>query len=136
MINKCKERIFAIASDLAYPAVEIETALKFFDLQNRITHPPGTWDSAGRFYADELSSAVRNCRAPSRRYPYPEMHAARTAAHCAEMAGVDCVTHVRRIKLALDRLIEGATEQELRKLLKPGIQKRKAGNDKIEKSAA
>ena len=40
MINKCKERIFAIASDLAYPAVEIETALKFFDLQNRITHPP------------------------------------------------------------------------------------------------
>jgi len=126
VIFKHKNRAAAVAADLAYSPDEINAGFEFADRKSRRVNPPGNWDSAGRFYAEERSSSVENCCAPSRNFPFSEMKTARTAAHCAEIAGVESVTHVRRIALALEKCIDGVSEPALRKLLTPGVQKRKA----------
>ncbi|MBO9432538.1 hypothetical protein [Sulfitobacter sp. R18_1] len=126
MIVDFKNQVATVATELAYSAEEISAGFEFSDRKSRRIDPAGRWDNAGRFYAQERSSAVENCRAPSRKFPWSEMKAARTAAHCAEMAGVGNVTHVRRIALALEKCIGGASEEVLRKLLTPGVKKRKA----------
>jgi len=105
---------------------QIKAGFEFADRKSRRVNPPGNWDSAGRFYAEERSSSVENCSAPSRNFPYSEMKTARTAAHCAEIAEVESVTHVSRIALALEKCIDGVSEAALRKLLTPGVKKRKA----------
>ena len=121
-----KDKITVLATELAYSPDEIGAGFEFADRKCRRVNPPGNWDSAGRFYAEERSSSVENCCAPSRNFPFPEMKTARTAAHCAEIAGVESVTHVRRIALALEKCIGGVSEAALRKLLTPGVKKRKA----------
>ncbi len=126
MTNEIKEKIEALASELAYSQAEIAAAFEFSDRKSRRAHPPGRRDSAGRFYADERSESVETCRAPSRAFPYSEMKAARTASHCAEIIGADCVTNVRRIALSSERLANGDTVESVRKLLVTGIRKRKS----------
>lgn len=115
-----------LAGQLGYLPNEIGAGIDFADRKSRRSDPPGRWDNAGRFYARERTASVKTCRAPSRRFPYSQMKAARTAAHCAEITEASSVTHVRRIALAVDRSIEGASTADLRKLLTPGVQKRRA----------
>jgi len=120
------EALTAIALELGYQAGEIDAGIDFSNRKARRTHPEGQFDNAMRFYAAERTEAVRTCRCPSRQWPYSEMQAARTAAHCAEVHGVVNVTHVRRLGLACDRLLDGAAQDVIRRQLKPGIRKRLA----------
>ncbi|WP_347138952.1 hypothetical protein [Paracoccus sp. SSK6] len=120
-------------ADLAgYSEAEIKAGEEFFRRKSRNTNPPGSFDRAGRFTADERTEAVRTCRSPSRAYPWPEMHAARTAAHCAEVHGVpeDRLIAVRRFAKAVDRLIDGDcspdSAADAARLFKKKIKKSKA----------
>ncbi len=126
MNETINQLINTTALSLAYSSREITAAMEFHLRKTRRSNPPGTWDSAGRFYAAERTDAVEMCRAPSRAYPYSQMTAARTAAHCAELQDADCVTYVRRIALAIGRLEKGESEESIRKLLLPGVKSRKA----------
>lgn len=126
MNETIKQSINTTALSLAYSPREITAAMEFYLRKTRRSNPPGTWDNAGRFYAEERTDAVEMCRAPSRAYPYSQMTAARTAAHCAELQGADCVTYVRRIALAIRRLEKGESLESIRKLLLPGVKTRKA----------
>ena len=134
MIRDYKDKVTEFATKLAYSAEEIRAGFEFADRKSRRVHPPGSWDNAGRFYAQERSSFVESCRAPSRNYPFSEMRAARTAAHCAEIADVGSVTHVRRIALALEKCTDGLSDVALRKLLTPGVRKRNAERHPPEKT--
>jgi len=126
MNDTIQKLINTTALGLAYSSQEIDAAMEFHLRKTRRSNPPGTWDNAGRFYAAERTDAVEMCRAPSRAYPYSQMTAARTAAHCAELQDADCVTYVRRIALAIGRLEKGESEESIRKLLLPGVKIRKA----------
>lgn len=126
MTNEIKEKIEALASELAYSEAEITAAFEFADRKSRRAHPPGTRDNAGRFYAAERTNATDDCRQPSRAFPFSQMKAARTAKHCAEINGVNCVTHVSRIARALEKLADGDDKESVRKLLVTGIKKRRA----------
>jgi hypothetical protein len=119
--------IHRISTEMAYRPDVIQAGLRFARLKNRFEDPPGVFDRARRFHASERSSIVEAARTPSRAWPYSEMRAARTAAHVAEMQGcIDNVTEVRRIGEAWDRVYDGATVEDARKLLKPGIRARQA----------
>jgi len=77
------------ALECGYSEAEIAAGLEFQSRKSRKANPPGCFDQAGRFYADEETQAVRMCRTPSRAFPYSQMQAARTAAHCGFLgAGV------------------------------------------------
>ncbi|MDN7352033.1 hypothetical protein [Acetobacter senegalensis] len=76
----------------------VSAAIEYMRRKARKVHPPGTFDSAGRFYADERTAAIRSCRSPSRAWPLPEMKTARTVAHVAEVFEVgEFVTEIRQI---------------------------------------
>lgn len=124
----------ALATELLYTRAEALAALRYSDRKSRREHPPGHFDRAGRFYADERTESVLSCRSPSRAYPYPEMTAARTAAHCAELHDADNVTHVRRIATAFERLQGGATMADVRKLLMTGMRARAKAVPEVETS--
>lgn len=126
MNNNIKNTLRLIASELAYSTCEIAAGIEFADRKARHSHPSGEWDSAGRFYCDERTAAVENCRSPSRAWPFSEMTAARTAAHCAELCNAECVTHVRRLGSALDKLAADEPESRVRQFLTPGVRKRVA----------
>lgn len=128
MNETIEQSIKTTALSLAYSSPEIAAAMEFHLRKTRRSNPPGTWDNAGRFYAAERTDAVEMCRAPSRAYPYSQMTAARTAAHCAEIQGADCVTYVRRIALAIGRLEKGESVESIRKLLLSGVKSRRARN--------
>ncbi len=125
MNETIKKIINTTALSLAYSSREITAAMEFHLRKARRSNPPGTWDNAGRFYAAERTGAVEMCRAPSRAYPYSQMNAERTAAHCAELHGADCVTYVRRIALAIGKLEKGESVESIRKLLLPGVKSRR-----------
>jgi hypothetical protein len=113
------ERVRGIALRAGYTLNDINAGIAFVRRRDRIEHPPGHFDRAGRFYASERTKSVRFCRAPSRRWPYPEMHAARTAAHCAEVFGAREVLAVRRVARALDLAAAGASDAALIVALAP-----------------
>lgn len=87
-----------------YTQAETKAGLEFSARKARRTNPPGQFDSAGRFFAQERTNAVLTCRAPSRMWKFPEMNAARTAAHCAEVYGAKELLAVRRIARLRDAL--------------------------------
>lgn len=93
------------AHEAGYAEAAVNAATEFWKRKNRMSNPPGKFDSAGRFYAAEQTSRVANVRAPSRAHPYSEMQAARTAEHCAEVAGVESLD-VKRISRAIGAAIE------------------------------
>ncbi|PAK77154.1 hypothetical protein [Acetobacter fabarum] len=94
----------------------VAAAIEYMRRKARKTHPPGTFDSVGRFYADERTQAVRSCRSPSRAWPMPEMKAARTVAHVAEVFEVgDLVTEIRQIVNFADARC--ADDRDLRRLI-------------------
>ncbi|MFA8388370.1 MAG: hypothetical protein ACEPO2_22365 [Pelagibaca sp.] len=94
-----------IALSAGYSEADIQAGTEFYRRKNRLSHPPGAFDKAGRFVAAERSSRVVAARRPSRAYPYSEMAAARTAAHCAEIYCADSL-HAKRIDRAIAVLIE------------------------------
>lgn len=126
MNNNIKNTLSRIASDLAYTTCEIAAGIEFADRKARRSHPSGEWDTAGRFYSDERTAAVDGCRSPSRAWPFSQMTAARTAAHCAELYNAECVKHVRRLGSALDKLVAEEPESRVRQFLTPGVRKRAA----------
>lgn len=89
------EAIAEVAKDDLYSAEDVEAGVEFYKGKNRISNPPGSFDNADRFYADERTYHVNNCRTPSLAFTYSVMTAARTAAHCAELTGAND-TNVRR----------------------------------------
>lgn len=91
-----------------FTALEWAAGETFFRRKTRLTNPPGTFDRAGRFTAEERTKSTRCCRTPSRRWPYSEMNAARTAEHCAEVYGVDALA-VKRVYKLLKREADEAT---------------------------
>ena len=94
----------------------VAAAIEYMRRKDRKTHPPGTFDSVGRFYADERTKAVLSCRSPSRAWPFPEMKAARTVAHVAEVFEVeDFATEIRQlVNFASARC---AVRRDLRRLI-------------------
>ena len=95
-------QVRTIAAARCYSHSEVEAGLEHYRRKVRLSHPPGKWDNAKRFYASEQTTFVRQCRSPSRAWPLSEMKAARTAAHCAEIYGVEDVLAVRRVARALE----------------------------------
>jgi hypothetical protein len=87
-----------------YTKPEIRGGLEFSDRKARRTNPPGHFDRAKRFFAQERTESVLTCRSPSRAWPYPEMNAARTAAHCAEAFGAEELIAVKRVAALRDAL--------------------------------
>ena len=126
MHSELKDKLRKIASDASYSESEIAAGIEFSDRKARRTHPPGAWDRAKRFFAAERTTAVTLSRSPSRAWPLSEMQAARTAAHCAEVYQASCLTHVRRIGSALDKLAADETEDAVRLYLSGGMRKRMA----------
>jgi|GEM_PF-5417453 len=123
ILNQVSEAAFAAG----YTANEIKAGTEFHNRKNRLENPPGHFDKAGRFFASERSESVRTCRQPTRSFPYSEMHAARTAAHCAEVFEAEEPLHVKRFDKACERLKELPTEsahdaifvsRELKRILK------------------
>lgn len=94
----------------------VAAAIEYMRRKARKTHPPGTFDDAGRFYADERTKAIRSCRSPSRAWPLPEMKTARTVAHVAEVFEVeDFATEIRQIVNFAEA--RNADDCELRRLI-------------------
>ncbi len=115
-----------LATMFAYTSAEIAAAFEYIDRKERRTDPPGEFDHRGCFFAAERTIAVRFCRAPSARWPYPQLLAARTADHCAELFEVDEAKNVKRLALAFKCFRVGAPFADLRRLLTPGIRARQA----------
>jgi hypothetical protein len=62
-----------------------------------LIHPEGQFDGAGRWYPDASENLDTSChRTPSRAWPYSYLQACRTAAHCAQLIGVEEVSLVRK----------------------------------------
>ena len=62
-------------------------------LKNRKIHPSGSFDSAGRWYAENAD--LINVRAPSRAWPYSQMKACRTKKYVKAVAAkYNCETEV------------------------------------------
>lgn len=66
---------------------ELEAAREYVALRDRSANPVGKFDSAGRWYPTQTCSCA--VRAPSRAHPYSYLVHARTAAHVAEVRGVE-----------------------------------------------
>jgi hypothetical protein len=110
-----------------YSPSDLAAGCEYYKRKHRLAHPPGSFDQAGRFKAAERTAHVESVRAPSRRFPYAEMTAARSAKHVAELMGTLPI-YVQRICRAME--IEAAAavktnhealklKGELRKILKP-----------------
>lgn len=87
--TNAKALYISAISDLCFPETEMNAGWEYFQRKNRLSHPPGKFDNAQRFYASERTSAVNNVRSPSRAFPYSEMKAARSAEHCVELFRVE-----------------------------------------------
>lgn len=117
LTGEAKKRWLFIAKSalgMKYTVEEVEAALEFYERKNRLSNPPGEFDRLGRFYADERTHAVRYCVEPTKRYPYSEMLAARTAEHCAELHHAQNLTFVRRLVRAME---SDKGKAEIKKLL-------------------
>lgn len=83
------------ARSRGYADTAADAATEYLSRRDRGTNPPGRFDSAGRFTAAERTDTVCGVRTPSRAYPYPELTAARTAKHCAEVYQVERLAVIR-----------------------------------------
>ncbi len=77
-------------------------AVEFIDLQNRTTHPAGTFDNARRFYPAETFECCAGIRTPSAAYPFSLMVHARTADHIANKYKVE-PSEIRKLKKVLSK---------------------------------
>jgi hypothetical protein len=115
------EIIRCIAAATLHDLEVVEAGLEFSARKARRAHPPGSWDHGGRFHARERTDAVLRVRAPSRAFPFSELHAARSAAHLAELHGcIDRTAEVKRLGKARDRISEGVPLDEIEAFLRRG----------------
>lgn len=94
-------RVKRAAKQAGYSKADILAGIDYYERKNRITDPESFFDKASRFYAKELTQKVLLARGPSRRFPYSQMKAARTADHCAELYEATTL-YVKRICKALE----------------------------------
>ena len=65
---------------------EATAELAYIARRDRLVHPHGRFDSAGRFYPNEDSEGgTPDVRSPSRAYPYSYMVACRSRGWCADL---------------------------------------------------
>ncbi len=74
-----------------YGEETVEAAERYLRRRDRLEHPTGNFDRAGRFYVaeDEKCDCCIGIRSPSARFPYSQMLHARTAKHVAAVTGVE-----------------------------------------------
>jgi hypothetical protein len=82
-----------------------QAALCYVRRRDRLEHPLGEFDNAGRWYPDP-SEGLDTCRlrSPSRAWPFTYQRACRSLAHCMRLEGVpsEHATEVRREVRRLD----------------------------------
>jgi len=76
--------------NLSYEERLIEAAKEYVARRDRIIHPDGSFDKAGRWYPtdEETQECCEGIRSPSRAYPYSYMVHCRTIQHVAHLYGV------------------------------------------------
>ena len=97
-----------VTDSTSLPA-EVRAAILFIERKERIAHPKGSTDNAGRWYPSCRDKAVfpsNEYRSPSRAYPWSYMLACRTAAQCARIYDAD-LTDTRRIANAIKKVWDG-----------------------------
>ncbi len=70
------------------PALKAAVLSLYASRSARRTHPAGEFDSAGRFYPDDVEKVLGSfdgIRRPTRHWPYPLMLRARTRDHCKRL---------------------------------------------------
>ena len=79
-------------------------ASTYLRLRDRLEHPAGKFDSAGRFYLIKPCDCCSSIRYPSRAYPYSHMIHGRSVVHVATAAGLaDYARAVRSVAGVIDR---------------------------------
>ena len=68
---------------------QIDAGKLYHNLKNRITHPDGEFDKAGRWYPTVETPSLAKIRMPSRAFPYSYMSHCRTVTRVSELTGVD-----------------------------------------------
>ena len=82
-----------------------EAATKYIKRRDRIEHPIGTFDNAGRWYPNDAERL--NCsmfRSPSRSYPYSYMLACRTIPHIAHLYHLNSKAELLAVKRVIKAL--------------------------------
>lgn len=79
-------------------------ASSYLRLRDRLEHPAGEFDNAGRFYLVDTCDCCSSIRSPSRAYPYSHMIHGRSVVHVAHAAGLaDYARAVRAVAGVIDR---------------------------------
>jgi hypothetical protein len=68
---------------------EVQAGVAQYERKERISHPVGEFDKAGRFHLAERCACCLGLRWPTRAYPFSEMAHGRTIRHVATLYGVD-----------------------------------------------
>lgn len=90
------------ASDLASSI--LDAATKHLRLRDRLEHPVGELDSAGRFHLTDKCECCSSVNSPSWDYPYSHMIHGRSIVHVATAAGLaDYARAVRAVVGVIDR---------------------------------
>lgn len=87
-----------------FSAEVLKAAQEYINRRDRVSHPEGTFDRAGRFYLSEACDCD-GVREPSRHYPYSQMVHGRSAKHVASIFHVPAV-ELRRAAKLLDAIKE------------------------------
>lgn len=90
-------RVFALQR--GYSQAALAAGREAEERRQRISHPRGRFDSAGRFFLDERCGCCTGIRAPSAEHPFSEMNHGRSLTHVAQLHGVPQL-HVRRLAKA------------------------------------
>jgi hypothetical protein len=90
-MNKLIRDTVALNTDTKRFTSALSALTRFSRRQERLEHPEGTFDNAGRFYPSDsedcgVSSYIRT---PSRSYPHSYMLACRTLDHCERLEDAD-----------------------------------------------
>lgn len=70
-------------AELAPDEALLIASIAYQKLKARVTHPGGSFDTAGRFTLSRRLACCGGIRTPSRAFPYSEMNHARSALHIA-----------------------------------------------------
>lgn len=84
-----------------YSAADMIAAEEAYKRKHRLSHPPGSFDKAGRFSLQERAPCCDDIRTASRAHPYSEMLHGRSFTHVACLHGVKKL-HVQRLVKALE----------------------------------
>ncbi len=127
MAKYMQDKLTKIAEDLGYDGAAFAAAQEAIRRQDRLSHPDGWFDAAGRFFLAENRGCCECIRQPSRSYPYSEMTHGRSVGHVAALFGATPL-HVQRLMKAIRHCEEMGISSSrqladampaLRKILKP-----------------